>query len=162
PALSRFLLAGICAALTAAFELPAMSFLVGLFVLLLWHGPKQTLLGFAPPVLVVVAAGLLTNYLAIGKLTPAYAELGQKSEWYMYDGSHWKEDPAKPKRGIDFARNAEGRGSYIFHFLFGHHGVYLLSPIFLLSLAGMVSTLKGNGIRRPSGDVPEDSAQSGG
>src|SRR5262249_42922665 len=89
-------------------------------------------------------------------------ELGQKSEWYMYDGSHWKEDPAKPKRGIDFARNAEGRGSYIFHFLFGHHGVFLLSPIFLLSLAGMVSTLKGNLGRPPPGDAPEDAAQTGG
>src|SRR5262249_23367449 len=94
-------LAGLFAALTAAFELPAMSFLVGLFLLLLWRAPRQTLIGFVPAVLVVIAAGFVTNYLAIGKLTPAYAELGQKSEWYMYEGSHWKEDPGKAKTGID-------------------------------------------------------------
>ncbi|OAI51341.1 hypothetical protein AYO44_00595 [Planctomycetaceae bacterium SCGC AG-212-F19] len=135
-------LAGTFAALTAAVELPALSFLVGLFALLLWKAPRVALIGFAPPVALVVAAGLLTNYLAIGKLTPAYAEFGGKSTWYTYEGSHWKPDPSKPRRGIDFAANHEGRAEYVFHFLLGHHGVFSLSPIWLLSAAGMVVTLR--------------------
>src|SRR5262245_26870824 len=74
--------AGLFAALTAAIELPAMAFLVALFLLLAWKAPRQTLLGFIAPAVIVLLAGLLTNYLAIGRLTPAYAELGKKSEWY--------------------------------------------------------------------------------
>jgi len=140
--LGRFILAGFCAAFTAAVELPAMAFLVGLGALLLWRVPRQTLLGFVPPVLVVVAAGLFTNYLAIGRLTPAYAEVGSKSEWYLYTGSHWLEVPGKEKTGIDFAWKKESRPTYMFHFLFGHHGVFSLSPIFLLSMAGLWFGLK--------------------
>ncbi|MBL8800065.1 MAG: DUF2029 domain-containing protein [Planctomycetia bacterium] len=133
----RFALAGLLAAFTAAVELPAMAFLVGLGCLLLWRAPRQTLLGFVPPVLLVVAAGLLTNYLAIGRLTPAYAEVGAKSEWYLYAGSHWLEVPGKEKTGIDFAWKKETRPTYMFHFLFGHHGIFSLSPIFLLSVVGI-------------------------
>jgi hypothetical protein len=141
-ALRDSVLAGTFAALTAAVELPALSFLVGLFALLVWRAPKPALLGFVPPVAVVIAAGLLTNYLAIGKLTPAYAEFGSKSEWYTYPGSHWRDDPTKDRRGIDFAWKKENRITYVFHFLVGHHGVFSLTPIWLLSMGGMILTLR--------------------
>src|SRR5262245_34120670 len=59
--------AGFFAALTGAFELPAMAFLVGLFLLLAWRAPRQALLGFLAPAVLVLCAGLLTNYLAIGR-----------------------------------------------------------------------------------------------
>lgn len=134
-------LAGFFAALTGAIELPAMAFLVALFLLLAWRAPRQTLLGFIAPAVIVLVAGLVTNYLAIGRLTPAYAELGKKSEWYMYEGSHWKEKPGEDKRGIDYAWKREGRPEYVFHFLFGHHGLFLLTPLWLLSMGGIVLTL---------------------
>jgi hypothetical protein len=146
-----FLVAGLCASFAAAVELPALAFLVGLFVLLLWKAPRPTLVGFVPPALVVVAASLLTNYLAIGRLTPAYAEVGQKSKWYLYEGSHWLEVPGKEKTGIDFAWKKENRATYVFHFLFGHHGIFLLSPIYLLSMAGMYWVVR-NAFRRRSAD----------
>jgi hypothetical protein len=135
-------LAGFFAALTGAIELPAMAFLVGLFLLLAWRAPRQTLLGFIAPAVIVLGAGLLTNYLAIGRLTPAYAELGKKSAWYMYEGSHWLEKSGEDKRGIDYASKREGRPEYVFHFLLGHHGLFLLTPTLLLSMAGIIITLR--------------------
>jgi len=158
-----FVLAGLFAAFTAAIELPALSFLVGIFALLLYRAPVQTLIGFVPPLVLVVAASLATNYLAIGKLTPAYAEFGEKSEWYRYEGSHWLDTPEKPGKGIDYAYKHEGRAAYMFHFLFGHHGLFLLSPIFLLTLGGLWlagrALLASRERERPeSPDEPPDSA----
>jgi hypothetical protein len=135
-------LAGLFAALTAAVELPALSFLVGLGALLLWRAPRQTLIAFTPPVALVLAGSVFTNYLAIGKLTPAYAEFGAKSEWYLYEGSHWLAGLKKERGGIDFAWKKEGRAEYLFHFLLGHHGIFLLSPIWLMSMAGMFVILR--------------------
>jgi hypothetical protein len=152
-AMSDYLLAGLFGALTAAVELPALSFLVGLGALLLWGAPWRTLLGFTPPVVVVLLASFLTNYLAIGKLTPAYAEFGAKSEWYLYDKSHWAEGLKKERGGIDFAWKKEGRADYVFHFLLGHHGIFLLSPIWLMGMAGMVVTLR-QFLRERQGQTP--------
>jgi energy-coupling factor transporter transmembrane protein EcfT len=131
-----FALAGFFAALTATFELPAASFLALLFVLLLVRSPGRTLAFFVPAALLPAAAFLLTNYLAIGMLKPAYGEFG--GPWYEYPGSHWLADPGQVKRGIDWAFQQEPRAAYVFHFLAGHHGVFSLTPVWLLALAGMV------------------------
>jgi len=152
PRVLPFAVAGLCAAFAAAVELPALAFLVGLGALLLWKAPWPTLAGFVPLVLLIVAASFWTNYLAIGRLTPAYAEMGAKSPWYLYEGSHWREVPGKEKTGIDFASKKESRPTYIFHFLFGHHGIFSLSPIFLLSLAGLVLAWRASG--QPPGEEP--------
>jgi hypothetical protein len=129
-----FPVAGFFAAFTACNELPAASFAVALFLLLLWRAPSRTLTGFLPAALVPVAAFFLTNYLAIGELNPAYEKFG--GPWYNYEGSYWNKTV-----GIDAAGAQEGRAVYTFHLLFGHHGVFSLTPIFLLSLVGMVALL---------------------
>jgi hypothetical protein len=84
-----------------------------------------------------LAGFFVTNYLAIGRLVPAYSEVG--GPWYQYEGSYWSTDPNKIKRGIDFAGDKESRVDYALHFLVGHHGVFALTPVFLFSLAGMLS-----------------------
>ena len=76
------------------------------------------------------------DYLALGEVLPAYAKFG--SEWYKYPGSHWLEETGKIKGGIDFARFKETKAEYAFHLLFGHHGLFSLTPVMLLSLAGML------------------------
>jgi hypothetical protein len=131
-----FALAGLTASFTACNELPAASFLVGLSVLLLWRFPRQTLLYFVPAAILPVAALFYTNYLAIGELAPAYSKFG--GPWYQYEGSHWRLEPGQVKYGIDWAGNREDRATYAFHVLLGHHGVFSLTPVFLLSLAGML------------------------
>jgi hypothetical protein len=60
--------------------------------------------------------------------------------WYDYPGSYWLTDFPR-KSAID-----EGQTSvqlYAFHLLFGHHGVFSLSPIWILSFAGMFALIGG-------------------
>jgi hypothetical protein len=147
-----FLIAGLLSAFAATCELPAAAFAAGLGLVLLWREPRRTLLFFVPAALFVVAAFFLTNWLETGELRPAYDHFG--TEWYTYKGSHWE----KPKRGIDFARaNGETLSVYAFHVLIGHHGLFSLTPIWLLAFAGMAL-----GIfrlwRRKNGATPVDSS----
>jgi hypothetical protein len=120
-------LAGFFAAWTACNELPAAIFGVGMFLLLLRQAPKPTLFFFVPAALVPIAAFLLTNYLAIGTIWPAYEKFG--TEWYLYHGGYWKN-----RVGIDAAE--EPIWLYALHLSIGHHGIFSLTPIFLLSVLG--------------------------
>jgi hypothetical protein len=92
--------------------------------------------------LVPVVFFFATNYIALGQLKPAQAEFG--SAWYEYEGSHWKPPPEGQKKyGIDWARRgrselAEDWSQYALHVLVGHHGLFSLTPIWLLALAGMI------------------------
>jgi hypothetical protein len=129
-----YALAGFFAGFTACSELPALSFAAALLVLLGWRAPGRTLAAFVPAALLPVLFFFATNYLAIGRFTPAYGEFG--GPWYEYEGSHWARDDA-PKRGIDWAGLKETKGEYAFHLLAGHHGVFSLTPIFLLTVGGL-------------------------
>ena len=131
-----FVAAGFFAAFTATNELPAASFAAALLALLLIRAPGRTLLFAVPAAALPVAAALATNYLAVGQLRPAYSEFG--GPWYEYEGSHWKLDPGQVQHGIDWAYQSESPAMYAFHVLIGHHGIFSLSPIFLLSAAGML------------------------
>jgi hypothetical protein len=138
-----FALAGFFAAFTACNELPATAFLVGLGVVLAWRNPGRAALAFLPAALVPIAAFFGTNYAALGEWLPAYTKFG--TEWYQYPGSHWlpKPDP----HGIDFARFHETRYQYAFHLLLGHHGLFSLTPLYLLALSGMLMAVVGG--RKP-------------
>ncbi len=132
-----YVLAGFFAAFTACSELPALSFAVALFVLLLLHSPGRTLLGFLPAALLPAMFFFGTNYLAIGEWTPAYGKL--TTPWYQYAGSNWiPPAPGEVRHSIDWARLHESRAAYAFHLLIGHHGIFSLTPINLLALVGMV------------------------
>lgn len=103
-----FALSGFFAGFTACTDLPAASFAAALLVVLLWRASWRTLLFFVPAALVPVAIFFLTNYLALGRLTPAYGEFG--GPWYEYAGSPWqKPEPGHEKHGIDWAGNYETR-----------------------------------------------------
>jgi hypothetical protein len=157
-----YLLMGFFAGFTATSELPAAVLLVLLLGLLLIRSPLRTLVLALPAAAVPVAAFLVTNYLAIGEWQPAYEKFG--SVWYDFDGSHWKIDPngvpravanfgqapsalptlvlyvataAAPQRGIDWAYLHEGPGKYALNLLVGHHGIFSLTPVFLLTAAGL-------------------------
>ncbi|MEX2168256.1 MAG: hypothetical protein WD851_03020 [Pirellulales bacterium] len=136
-----FLVAGLFAALTAANELPALAFLCAIGLALIWRHPRQTLVWFAPAALLVVTAYFATNYVAHASLRPPYmhrSETDPADNWYDYSyevngrvrESYWR-DP----QGID--RGEPSRGDYALHVLVGHHGVFSLTPLWLLSVAGM-------------------------
>jgi hypothetical protein len=134
-----FLAAGLFAGFTAVNELPAACFAAALLLLLLFRAPARTLLLYIPAAAIPVAAALMTNYLAIGQIRPAYSEFG--GPWYEFEGSYWKIAPGQVKHGIDWAYQTESRAMYAFHVLIGHHGIFSLSPVFLLALAGMIAAL---------------------
>lgn len=136
-----FVASGFFAGFAATFELPAAAFLAAIGVPLLIARSKQTLLAFAPAALIPLAAFLATNYEAIGQWKPAYGEFGQAdpnsdAPNYNFEGSHWKKREQTPKpTGIDF--NDEPTSVYAFHLLFGHHGWFSLTPVWLIGLAGL-------------------------
>ncbi len=145
--LKYFAVAGFFAAFTAANELPALAFFAALAAALLWKAPRHTLIGFVPASLVVAAAFFGTNKIAHDRWSPPYAHRSQtrtQDNWYDYDyyvegakgpvkrESYWRESQ---KAGVD--RGEESRLIYAFHVLGGHHGVFSLTPVWLLSLTGL-------------------------
>ena len=138
-----FALGGFFAALTVASELPAMALLAAVTALLLWHAPRQTLLAYVPGALLVLAASLGTNYAAHHTWTPPYAHRQPDDNWYdfhyMRDGkervSYWGDRAARSP--IDQGEESVQR--YALHVLVGHHGIFSLTPIWLLSVIGLVT-----------------------
>jgi hypothetical protein len=133
----RLILAGLFAGLAACMDLPAGAFAAASALAILrfsWTG----LIWFVPAVLIPLTVQTAINYKAIGTWEPVYAKFG--GPWYMYEGSHWSRPPRDPEApGIDFA--AEPKGVYALNFLVGHHGLFSLTPIWLLALGGMLFPL---------------------
>lgn len=127
----RLALAGFFAACAAAADLPAAAFLAWLGVVLFRRFPRLSLCSFLPAATLPVAAFVLTNYLAIGQILPAYSEVG--GPWYTYEGSYW----STGVHGLDAAGNVETKFEYASHLLVGHHGLFSLTPVFLLGLLAL-------------------------
>jgi len=139
--LRYYALAGLASAFTAANELPALAFLALIGLALLTRDRRAWLLGFAPAAALVVVAFFATNYIAHESLRPPYmhrSETDPDDNWYRYtytiDGvertSYWQN-----RQGID--RGETSKAVYAMHVLVGHHGVFSLTPVWLLSFAGM-------------------------
>jgi uncharacterized membrane-anchored protein YhcB (DUF1043 family) len=139
--LRYFAMAGFAAALTAADDLPALTLVAFLGLLLLWRAPRQTLIAFVPGAAVVVVAFFATNWIAHESLRPPYmhrSETDPNDNWYKYTytvkdreiKSYWYD-----RQGID--KGEPSKLTYAFHVLIGHHGIFSLTPIWLLSVAGM-------------------------
>jgi hypothetical protein len=127
----RFAAAGLSFGFLAANELPALSILVFVGIALAWKSPPRTLVAFLPSAAAIAAAALITNYIAHGDWRTPYAHRSPGDNWYDYPGSYWLPGAV---RGIDV-----GEASplvYAFNCLVGHHGLFSLTPIWLLSAAG--------------------------
>lgn len=140
PGWQHFVSAGFFASFAATNELPALSFAVASFVLLVWWWSPRAWLLFVPAALAPGVAFLATNYIAMGQLRPAQTDFG--GPWYEYEGSHWSPPlPGYTKTGIDWARRMgrEDRTQYAVHVLVGHHGLFTLTPIWILAVAAMLA-----------------------
>jgi hypothetical protein len=162
-----FAAAGVAAAAAAAFELPALAWLAACFVLLGRVDVRRTALAAGSGAVLVAAAALGSNWLAHGTLAPAYAFRGDDdrripppvaaaapgdaarpgevvgewnpANWYDYsvvlpDGrrltSYWRNP-----QGID--RGEPSPFVYAWHVLLGHHGIFSLTPAWLLAIPGL-------------------------
>jgi len=129
-----FALAGFWAAFAACSELPAAAYGLVLFVMLVRRAPATVLTWFMPAALAPVILFLFTNWLCTGGLMPFYANFGSPNDTfykYVYNGvpSYWM-NPFPQDAGESSAL------VYLFHCIAGHHGIFSLSPIFLLTIAG--------------------------
>lgn len=136
----RFAMAGFWAAFTVCNELPACAFGAAMFVWLARHDLKKACLWFVPAALVPLAAFVYTNWLATGSLTPFYASFGAATNnyyHYVFEGvpSYWMH-PSAVDRGESSA------WVYLWNCTLGHHGIWSLSPVFLLTIAGWVGLVR--------------------
>ncbi len=136
--LRYYVLSGLFGTLAAVNEFPAVALLAVLAIVLLWKAPRPTLLGFAPAALLVAVAFFSTNWIAHRTLEPAYLHRGGADNWYDYTyerngrqvESYWR-NPV----GVD--RGEPSRSVYAVNVLVGHHGVFSLTPVWLLAFVGM-------------------------
>ncbi|MBN2023900.1 MAG: hypothetical protein JW809_14045 [Pirellulales bacterium] len=145
-----FLLAGFAGAFTVTNDLPALAFLAALGGVLLLKAPRPTLFFFVPAVAVVAAAFFGTNWIAHEDLRPPYMHRVEGDNWYDYTyerngrqiESYWR-NPVGLDRGEPSDR------VYALHALVGHHGIFSLTPMWLLSVAGvLVWLVRGDRNRR--------------
>ncbi|WP_437185557.1 hypothetical protein SH668x_002668 [Planctomicrobium sp. SH668] len=127
----RYFVCGLFTAFCVCNELPAALFGVAIFFMLFHESPVKTLSGFFPAALIVLVAFFLTNYEATGSWQPFYAKYGTETYNFVFEGvpSYWTNP-----RGID--RPRDSTAVYLLHCTFGHHGIFSLSPIFLVMPAG--------------------------
>lgn len=63
-------------------------------------------------------------------------EVREWDNWYEYPETNWQ---AERKRGVD--RGEPSRLVYTFNVLVGHHGLFSLTPLWLIALAGMLHSI---------------------
>jgi hypothetical protein len=129
-----FAIAGLATAFAAANELPAL-ILVPFVAAALVSASASLACRIALPTALLVATGFFgTNYAAHGSVVPAYGH----RDWYDYSferngrqlDSYWRH-----REGLD--RGEPEIARYAWHVLLGHHGVFSLTPVWLLSMAGL-------------------------
>ena len=152
-----FAVAGFFAAFAAADELPALALLAALSAALLWKAPARTLAAFAPAAALLVAAFFVTNWIAHHSLLPPYAHRSQTDpagNWYVFEYqrsgrtllSYWHPKNREKQSAID--QGEPSRAVYAFHALVGHHGIFSLTPVWILSVVGLGCWLGMPGDRR--------------
>lgn len=138
---------GLSAGFAVCNELPSAAFAAALGVILLLRNPRAALGLYLPAVAAPLLVQVCLTYVALGIWEPAYAKVD--SVWYKYEGSYWTPTEGK-MNGIDWAHRKENRFQYALHLLLGHHGLFSLTPIFLITIAGLWFS-----IRRQSEDEPD-------
>jgi hypothetical protein len=132
----RFAATGFWSGLAFTNELPAAALVAALGAALLLIAPKKTLRYGLPAMLVPVAVFLALNRAVTGDWLSFYASYNTAKYRFVFEGvpSYWS-DP----RGIDQALDSPA--VYLLHCTIGHHGVFSLTPVWLLAVAGWAVVL---------------------
>ncbi|MCA9038960.1 MAG: hypothetical protein KDA65_01295 [Planctomycetaceae bacterium] len=122
-----YFLAGFFAAFTCTNELPAALFGVISFLLLVRHDWLRTAKFYIPGALIPLGAFFLATFLSTGGWKPFYMYYGTEKYLFVHEGipSYWFHPG-----GID--KSTDTPMQYLWHCLIGHHGIFSLTPIFLL------------------------------
>jgi hypothetical protein len=121
--------AGFFAGFACCQELPAASFAVVLGILCARLSFPLTLKNYLPLSLLPIVAQVINNRIVTGGWKPFYAYYGTEKYNYEYWGipSYWLEPG-----GLD--RATDTTAQYLFHCLLGHHGIFSLTPMLILSV----------------------------
>lgn len=74
---------------------------------------------------------LQRRYALVAPAGSEQLEIREWDNWYDYEGTYWNDEN---KTGVD--KGEPSRLVYAFHCLVGHHGIFSLTPIWLLALCG--------------------------
>ncbi|MEZ4340278.1 MAG: hypothetical protein R3B82_26950 [Sandaracinaceae bacterium] len=121
-------LLGLCLGLLPTLDFLTSPLVIGFGLVLLWRAPKATFTVALPAALVPIGLHLYLTWLATGSVLPVYA----RGDLYRFEGGYWTEP-----RGLDALH--EPKWLYTFHLLFGHHGLFLLTPILVY---GVIEALR--------------------
>lgn len=125
-----FFLTGLIAGFLFSNELTAGLFSVLMILPLLYFHPKKAMLSIAAALIPVAVSAALFYHIS-GSVIPFYLNSGL----YHYAGSYWN-NPS----GLDALQ--EPKWYYAFHCFLGHHGLFSMSPVLLLSIPGFYFGLK--------------------
>lgn len=64
-------------------------------------------------------------------------KLNEWDDWYEYPGTYWKKGV---REGVD--KGEPSRWAYLFHITLGHHGIFSLTPLWLLVPWGLVGGMR--------------------
>jgi hypothetical protein len=64
-------------------------------------------------------------------------QIRRRGNWYEHAGSYWLASNSKNRSQVD--QGEPDPLVYLFHVLIGHHGIFSLTPVWILSFAGMIS-----------------------
>lgn len=124
-----YAMCGFFAAFTCCNELPAALFGIISFVVVARADLRKTLVAYVPAALVPLVAFFVTTSIATGGWKPFYMYYGTEKYVYTFEGvpSYW----CTPK---SFDKGVDSPLVYFLHCTIGHHGIFSLSPIYLLML----------------------------
>ncbi|MCA9176789.1 MAG: hypothetical protein KDB14_20010 [Planctomycetales bacterium] len=71
------------------------------------------------------------------QLNDGVCTIREWNDWYEYERSHWR---GGDKKGVD--RGEPNVAKYAAHVLVGHHGIFSLTPVWLLTLVGIGIALR--------------------
>ncbi len=121
-----YILAGIFAGLGAVSDLPGLALaLAGLYILFKKDSVKSILS------LLILLSFLAISAFVFWKITGSIKPIYLQGDLYHYSGSYWDQRMA-------FDRLKESRWRYLFHITFGHHGLFSVTPVLLLSLWSLI------------------------
>jgi hypothetical protein len=126
PRWRHFALAGFFGGLAPALDLGAVFVSIAIGLYLLAADWRATLRWLAPAAVPPVALHFALTWAIAGRLLPVYLD----RQAYLYPGSYWRSP-------TDLDALAEPRLLYVSNMLFGHHGLFTMTPLLVLALVAL-------------------------
>lgn len=117
-----YLCIGLLSGFAASIDLPGLAFVAFFMVMLLYKNPKLAVVAVIGVLIPVGLSASIFYYIA-GSVKPFYMQ----GHLYKYVGSYWNE-----AQGFDAI--SESKWAYLFNITLGHHGLFSITPVLLLSL----------------------------